>query len=52
MKIANKKFRPFHLRHFKLHKYVKQHTLCPRRIDTFLERLFLCHKLAKTTEVT
>ena len=24
-------------------------TLCPRRIDTFLKRLFLCHKNAKTT---
>ena len=23
-------------------------TLCPRKIDTFLKRLFLCHKYAKT----
>ena len=25
-----------------------QNTLCPRRIETFLKRLFLCHKHAKT----
>ena len=28
---------------------IQKCTLCYRRIDTFLKRLFLCHKHAKTT---